>query len=134
MSTPSDNIAIARRYLQAIEAGRTGADLAAFFTPDVVQDEFPNRLVAQGARHDLAAMLAGAERGQRVVTRQQYDVRNALATGDQVALEVVWTATLRVPVGSLPAGGEMRAHLAVFLEFRDGKIAAQRNYDCFDPF
>jgi ketosteroid isomerase-like protein len=134
MSTPSDNIAIARRYLQAIEAGSTGADLAAFFTPDVVQDEFPNRLVAQGARHDLAAMLAGAERGQRVVARQQYDVRNALATGDQVALEVVWTATLRVPVGSLPAGGEMRAHFAVFLEFRDGKIAAQRNYDCFDPF
>jgi ketosteroid isomerase-like protein len=134
MSTQPDNIAIARRYLQAIEAGSTGAALAAFFTPDVVQEEFPNRLVAQGGRRDLNAMLEGAERGQRVVTRQRYDVRNALATGDQVALEVLWTATLAVPVGSLPPGGEMRAHFAVFLEFRDGKIAAQRNYDCFDPF
>jgi ketosteroid isomerase-like protein len=134
MSTASDNIAIARRYLQAIEGGCTGADLAAFFTPDVVQEEFPNRLVAQGARRDLAALLAGAEQGQKVVSRQQYEVRNVLATGDQVALEVVWTAALNVPVGSLPAGDEMRAHFAVFLEFRDGKIAAQRNYDCFDPF
>ena len=134
MSMPPDNIAIARRYLQAIEAGSTGADLAAFFTPDVVQEEFPNRLVTQGARRDLAALLAGAEQGQRVVSRQRYDVQNVLATGDQVAVEVVWTATLNVPVGSLPAGGEMRAHFAVFLEFRDGKIAAQRNYDCFDPF
>jgi ketosteroid isomerase-like protein len=134
MSMPSDNIAVARRYLQAIETGTTGADLAAFFTPDVVQEEFPNRLVMQGARRDLAALLAGAEQGQRVVARQQYEVRNVLATGDQVALEVVWTATLHVPVGSLPAGGEMRAHFAVFLEFHDGKIVAQRNYDCFDPF
>jgi ketosteroid isomerase-like protein len=134
MSMESDNVATARRYLQAIEAGSTGADLAAFFTPDVVQEEFPNRLVPQGARRDLAALLQGAEQGQRVVARQHYEVRNVLATGDQVALEVLWTATLAVPVGSLPARGEMRAHFAVFLEFRDGKIAGQRNYDCFDPF
>jgi ketosteroid isomerase-like protein len=32
------------------------------------------------------------------------------------------------------AGGEMRAYFAVFFEFRDGKIVAQRNYDCFDPW
>ena len=134
MAPQPDNIALARRYLQAIESGSTGADLASFFTSDVVQEEFPNRLVAQGARRDLNAVLEGAARGQQVIARQRYEVRNALATGDQVALEVVWTATLAVPVGSLPAGGEMRAHFAVFLEFRDGQIAAQRNYDCFDPF
>jgi ketosteroid isomerase-like protein len=28
----------------------------------------------------------------------------------------------------------MRAHIAAFLEFRDGKIVAQRNYDCYEPF
>ena len=39
-----------------------------------------------------------------------------------------------VPVGSLPAGGHMRARFAVFIELRDGKIASQRNYDCFDPY
>jgi ketosteroid isomerase-like protein len=51
-----------------------------------------------------------------------------------VALEVRWSGTLAVPVGSFPAGGEMRARFAVFLDFRDGKIVAQRNYDCFEPF
>jgi len=30
------------------------------------------------------------------------------------------------------AGSEMHAHFAVFLDFRDGKIARQRSCDCFD--
>ncbi|MEZ4410147.1 MAG: nuclear transport factor 2 family protein [Polyangiales bacterium] len=136
MSDPAaeDPIAFARRYLAALEAGATGDALAAFFTPDVVQEEFPNRLVPTGARRDLAALLDGAVRGQRVMTAQRYELVHAVASGDRVALEVQWTGTLAVPVGALPAGGEMRARFAVFLDLRDGRIAAQRNYDCFDPF
>lgn len=61
-------------------------------------------------------------------------MRNAVASGNAVALEVDWSATLRVPVGSLAAGDTMRASFGVFLEYRDGKICAQRNYDCFEPF
>jgi ketosteroid isomerase-like protein len=49
-------------------------------------------------------------------------------------LEVIWTGTLAVRIPTLAAGAEMCAHFAVFLDFRDGKIAAQRNYDCFDPW
>lgn len=41
---------------------------------------------------------------------------------------------LAVPLGTLKGGSEMRAHFATLLEFRDGKIVAQRNYDCFDPW
>jgi ketosteroid isomerase-like protein len=123
-----------RRYLAAIERGATGDALAAFFAPDVVQEEFPNRLVPNGARRDLGAILEGAERGQKVLSAQTYAIISALAEGDRVALEVIWTGTLAVPVGSLPAGGQMRARFAVFIELRDGKIASQRNYDCFDPF
>ncbi|MEU5049278.1 hypothetical protein [Streptomyces sp. NPDC021096] len=55
-----------------------------------------------------------------------------MAVGDQVALEVTWTGTLAVPLGDLPAGHVLRAHIAVFLEFREGKIRAQRNYDCYE--
>ena len=65
---------------------------------------------------------------------QRYEVLNAVACGDQVALEVRWTGTLAVPFGNIPAGGQMRARFAVFLEFRDGKILRQRNYDCFEPW
>ena len=82
----------------------------------------------------MAALLEGAERGQKVMRRQRFEVLGAVESGDTVALEVQWAGTLAVPVGRLPAGGDMRARFAVFFEIRDGKIVRQRNYDCFEPF
>jgi ketosteroid isomerase-like protein len=128
------NLATARRYLAAIERGLDDAAFAEFYTPDALQEEFPNRLTPTGARRDLAGLREAAERGRRVLTAQRYEVCREVAAGDRVALEVLWTGTLATAVGSLPAGGTMRAHVAVFLDFRDGKIAAQRNYDCFEPW
>ncbi|MFY0569829.1 nuclear transport factor 2 family protein [Archangium lansingense] len=128
------NLDIARRYLRAIEQGATGEALAAFFHPEVTQQEYPNRLVPTGATRDLRALLEGAERGQKAVGSQRYEVRHTVAEGDHVALEVDWSATLKVPVGKLPAGGTMRATLAMFITFRDGLIVSQHNYDCFEPF
>lgn len=128
------NLEHARRYLAALEGGATGDALAAFFTADVVQEEFPNRLIPTGARRDLAALLDGAVRGQKVMLAQRFEVLNALASGDQVAVELQWIGTVAVPLGSLPVGGQMRARFAIFLVYRDGKIARQHNYDCFDPW
>jgi ketosteroid isomerase-like protein len=132
--SPARNLETARRYLAALEQGVTGPALAAFFTPDAEQTEFPNRLTPTGAVRDVPALLAGAVRGQQVVSAQTFAITNALAAGDHVALEVDWTGTLAIPIASLPAGGQMRAHFAVFIEFRDGLIYRQRNYDCFEPF
>ncbi len=134
MTTQSANLEMVRRYLQAIENGATGAALAAFYAPEVVQEEFPNRLVVNGARRDLAAILEGAERGQKVISAQTYEIRNVVEQGNSVALEVLWTGTMAIPFGSLAVGDKMRAHFAVFIELHDGKIVAQRNYDCFDPW
>jgi ketosteroid isomerase-like protein len=134
MTTEETNLQTARAYLAAIGAGATGEALARWFTPDVVQEEFPNRLVPTGARRGLRELLEGAERGQKVLSGQTYQVLSAMASGERVALEVQWTGTLAIPLGSLAAGDAMRARFGVFLDFRDGCIAAQRNYDCFDPF
>jgi ketosteroid isomerase-like protein len=130
----SQRVELAKRYLSAIEAGATGSTLAAFFTDDVMQEEFPNRLVVNGARRDLAALLEGAVRGQKVLSKQRYDILSAVEELDTIVLEVNWIGTLAVPLGNLPAGGDMRARFAVFLEFRGDKIARQRNYDCFEPW
>ncbi len=126
--------AFIRRYLDAIEAGATGDDLAGFFTADVEQVEFPNRLVASGATRGLAAILEGAVRGQAVLRSQRYELHRVIESGDEAAAEATWTGVLAVPIGSIAPGGEMRARFAMVFEFRDGRIARQHNYDCFDPF
>jgi ketosteroid isomerase-like protein len=129
-----DNVAIARRYLAAIEAGASFDEVAAFLTDDIVQEEFPNRLRPSGARRDLAGMREAAEKGGKIMRAQRYEIVNAIAQGDSVALEVRWSGTLAIPFDAIPAGGEMRARFAVFLEFRDGRIARQRNYDSIEPW
>jgi ketosteroid isomerase-like protein len=128
------NLDAARQYLAAIERGAVGDELAQFFAPEVVQEELPNRVVPDGKRRRLAAILEAAERGQKVLSAQRFEIRSAVATGERVILEVLWVGTLAIPFGTIPAGGEMRAHSAIFLEFRAGKIVAQRNYDCFEPW
>lgn len=128
------NVPTALRYLSAIEQRASADELARFCTDDVIQEEFPNLLTPAGARRDLAGMLDGHERGKHVIARQVYDVATAVEAGDLVVLEVRWSGTLARAVASLPAGAVMRARFAVFLQFRDGRIAAQRNYDCFEPW
>jgi ketosteroid isomerase-like protein len=132
-ATEQSNLDAARRYLAALEQGTTGAALANLFTLDVVQTEHPNRMAPDGARRELPAILAGAERGKAMMAAQRFVIRSAFARAEHVAMEVLWVGTLAVAIGSIPAGGELRAHVALFLEFRDGRIASQSNYDCYEP-
>jgi ketosteroid isomerase-like protein len=130
----ADVLERAHRYFNALETGATGEALAAFYAPEVVQEQFPNRLVPEGVRRDLAGILEAAARGRQVMAAQRYEILQAVADGPRVAIEFRWVGTLAKPFGSLPAGGQMRGRFAVFLEFREGRIVAQRNYDCFEAW
>ena len=94
--TTTDNLAIARRYLEALENGAEGSALAEFFTKDVVQEEFPNRLQPIGSHSDLTAILAAAKKGKRTLRAQKFDVLNSIVDGDNVALEILWSGYLAV--------------------------------------
>lgn len=134
-SIEAQNISTARQYLKALEQMEDAGVIAQFFHSELIQEEFPNRLVPQGARRDLNAVLEGVEIGRRIMKSQRYEVLNELATGEHVVLEVDWRGELSTSLGEqLPAGFQFHARFAVFLDFRDGKIIAQRNYDCYDPW
>lgn len=130
----AENTAVVLRFLRAVEEGATGATLREFYADGVIQEELPNRLFPDGVRRDLAGLLESAERGQEVVRDQKYQVRSIVASEDRVALEMIWSGTLKVAVGQLPAGHALRAHLAMFVQLHDGKIVGQRNYDCYEPW
>ncbi len=114
--------------------GETSATLKAFFAPDVVFEAFPNRLRPLGGKQDLATAPENAERGKRAVSRQMYKIKQEIADADRVALEVEWVETLAIPLGSVPAGGQMRVFFAMFLEFRERKFIRQWNYDCYEAW
>jgi RimJ/RimL family protein N-acetyltransferase len=126
--------ALARAYLEAIERGAPAEEIAAFFAEDAIQEEFPNLLNPSGARRDVDALREASERGRRAMASQRYEIDTLLTRDDTVALEVRWTGVLAIPLGTLPAGFAMRARFAVFLEYRDGRIVRQRNYDCFEAW
>ena len=67
-------------------------------------------------------------------TRKQSIPEISGLRNNSAAIEVLWTGTLAMSFGNLSAGSKMRAHSAMFFEFKDGKIASQRNYDCFEPW
>lgn len=47
-------------------------------------------------------------------------------------LDVAWEGDLAIPFSAVPAGATLRAHIAMFLEFLDGRIIHQRDYDCYE--
>jgi ketosteroid isomerase-like protein len=134
LPSPAPNLRLVLDYLRAIEQTADEAQLAAFFAPDLTQREFPNRLVDSGAARGLPQVLEGSRKGRTVVQNQRYDVKSALVDADRVALELTWTAELKVPLGRLKAGDTMTAHCGVFFRVQDGRIVQQHNYDCFEPF
>lgn len=129
-----ENIHLIRTYLNALQNGETGDALRRFFTDDVRQVEMPNQLNKRGQESDLDHILQRSRQGLKVLQRQQYEILSATAQDDRVAVEARWTGVLAIALGTLAAGAEMKASFAIFFHFRDGRIALQRNYDCFDPW
>lgn len=132
--TPEKNLEIAYTYVSALSAGAGPEDLEPFFAADFIQEEFPNRLLPNGTTRDLASMKQARARGKALLSAEHFEIIDALSSGDRVAMEIIWTGTVGVDAGPFVAGQELRARFAIFLEFRDGRIVRQRNYDCFDPW
>jgi ketosteroid isomerase-like protein len=134
MTQEESNIRLVRDYYGAVQRGATDDALARFYDPDVIQEEFPNRFLPNGATRDLQALTEAAERGRGGMASQEFELLNIVAAGSQVAVEARWSGTLAKAIGPIPAGTVMRARFGQFFEIRDGRIVKQRNYDCFDPW
>lgn len=126
------NVRTAVQYHKAVSRFAPDEELAAFHHPDAVHTQLPNVLFPDGTTRELPDVVAAYRQGRQLLAGQEFDVISAVAADDRVALEITWSGTLAVPLGELPAGHVLRAHIAAFLEFRDGKIIAQRNYDCYE--
>ena len=130
----ASNVDSMKAYLQAVETMGSYESVAQFSAPDATFHEFPNRIEPQGRVRRGDELRAAWEQGRKFMKSQSYRVQRVIESGDDMAVELEWTGVLAIPVMNLPAGTEMKAFVAMFLRFRDGKIVEQRNYDCYPPF
>lgn len=128
----AETLAVARSYLGAVESGAV-QQIRDHVTFDFVQREWPNPMSPDGADRNLPEVLQAAEQGREVVTDQVFQIATEAVDGDRVIFEVNWSATLKVDFPHAPAGSRIRARIAIFLLIRDGRVAAQQNYDAYLP-
>ena len=123
-----------RDLYQAISNGAQGDELTSFFHPDAEQIEYPSAVRPNGHRRGLAEMRAGAAVGAQLIVDQHYDVHTAIEDGDQLAVQLTWTARAAQDLGPIKAGTRLLAHVAAFYVFREGLVLRQSSYDCYEPF
>lgn len=125
---------IARALHRALEAGKSGAELRALFTEDAKTVERPNLIKPAGAVATLERMLAASAAGAELLAQQSYTVHHELELGNLAVLRLTWTGVIRRSVGPFREGQELKAHIAQFIETRDGRIASIETFDCYEPF
>ena len=74
-------------------------------------------------------------RGKQMLREEHYEVLEATAAGDRVALQVQVDRRAR-GAGRAPCkpGDSMVCESGIFLRFQGDKIVEQHNYDCFEDF
>jgi ketosteroid isomerase-like protein len=128
------NLELAVKYIETVGSqSSTPEDLKAFLDEGIVWQEMPNRFAPGGRTSDYATVLASWEKGREYLPEQTYTLRQSVAGGDMVALEISWLGAVAKPLGPFPAGTRLSAQIAIFIRFRDGKIVSQTDYPCYDP-
>ena len=61
-------------------------------------------------------------------------MRSAGEAGNTAVLRLTWTGVIARTVGPFREGQVLTAHIAQFIETRDGRVASIETYDCYEPF
>ena len=127
-------IQIARALHRALEAGKSGAELRALFTDDAKTIEHPNLIKPAGGVATLERMLAASATGAELLAQQSFTAHHEFEQGNSAVLRLTWTGVIRRSVGPFREGQKLKAHIAQFIETRDGRIASIETFDCYEPF
>ncbi len=128
-------IEMVKRYFSLIEQFSSNeSEFTSILHPEFRQREFPNQLNKTGQESDLADLLKRAAMGRKMLSNQKFEITNSVEMGDQVVVESLWSGSMAMDAGPLKAGQELKAQFCIVLEFKEGLLFRQRNYDCFEPF
>jgi len=90
--------------------------------------ELPIPGISRGRQGNRAFMRESAERTLKLYPDRQMSIRNLVAQGEQVVLELEWWGTAAAAVGPLSVGAQVRFRVASFFTLVDGLIMRQTDY------
>ena len=133
-TTITDYHELVQSYLALFQNPRASyVDLQAFYDEEVIWQEMPNLFAPLGRSNTFGGLLVSWRRGQEAVVNQKYTIKKVVVEDDSAVVELDWEGTITQSLGDIAAGTVMRSHVAILIEFRDGKIFHQRDYICYYP-
>jgi hypothetical protein len=128
-----EKLALVYRYFQLLESfSDDPAEFARIFHPEVIQTEYPNQLSSEIRQRSLDIMLESMDTNRIILKSQHFSVLKVADAGNILVVEAKWTGEIGVDAGQFRRGQVMKAFICTVIEFRDGKIYRQRNYDCYE--
>jgi ketosteroid isomerase-like protein len=107
---------------------RTVEWVDACYAKNVEWIELPIPGISRGRQGNRDFLREAAERLLRLYPDRQMSIRNLVAQGDQVVLEIDWVGTAAAAIGGLNAGERVHFRVASFFTLVDGLIVKQTDY------
>ena len=90
--------------------------------PDAVFFEYSNLVTKKGQVRTAIEGMKGIEIGKQILSEQQYEFVDFTETENKIVAEGTWTGTMKIDVGPLKQGQQLKTYLCVVVEFKDEKI------------
>ncbi|GEP92976.1 Ketosteroid isomerase-related protein [Chitinophaga terrae (ex Kim and Jung 2007)] len=128
-----EKLALIYRYFHLLENFSVdAAEYATIFHPNIIQTAYPNLLSEEVKQRNFDVMLESMAINKVILKSQHFSVVKVVETGNTLVVEATWTGEIGVDAGKFRRGQVMKAFICSVIEFRDGKIYRQRNYDCYE--
>jgi len=131
-SSAEANERVIRRCVELYNR-RTLEWVDACYAVDAEWTELPTPGLPHGRAGKRTALRAAAEKALALFPDREMEIRNLVAQGHQVVLELEWSGTAVAAVGAIKPGDLLRLRIASFFTLADGLITKHTDYCALIP-
>jgi ketosteroid isomerase-like protein len=132
MSVESESLATVRQFIESYNRGVRHA-YEQFVGEEYEWIEVPTAWFPKGRSGGRREVLEAISLSEGTLSDESIEIKFSIASGNTVALEGIWRATVAADTIGAPVGTKIEAHIAQFLRVKSGKITSSHEYVCVAP-
>ena len=129
MSIEAVSLVTVRQFIDAYNHGVRKA-YEQFVTDEYEWRENPTSLFPKGRSGGRRDVLEAVSLSESALRDEAIEIVSSIASGDTVAQECIWRATIAADMPLGRAGTKVESHMAMFLRVKNGKIISSHEYIC----